>query len=99
MNYDFETLLNNVQYWTCIPNIVNNWMFFLFHNQFYMSMIYLVENRSRSLSPHHAHRRSFSNDTSNLLQSGNDCYSTHNGRSEETHPSGTRDSYSTGTPY
>nr|XP_034303301.1 coiled-coil domain-containing protein 158-like isoform X7 [Crassostrea gigas] len=56
----------------------------------------LRENRSRSLSPHHAHRRSFSNDTSNLLRSGNDCYSTRNGRSEEIHPSGTRDSYSTG---
>ncbi|XP_065933306.1 coiled-coil domain-containing protein 158 isoform X8 [Magallana gigas] len=55
----------------------------------------LRENRSRSLSPHHAHRRSFSNDTSNLLRSGNDCYSTRNGRSEEIHPSGTRDSYST----
>lgn len=55
-----------------------------------------LENRSRSLSPHHAHRRSFSNDTSNLLRSGNDCYSTRNGRSEEIHPSGTRDSYSTG---
>lgn len=24
MNYDFKTLLSKVQYWTCIPNIVNN---------------------------------------------------------------------------
>lgn len=23
MNYDFKTLLSKVQYWTCIPNIVN----------------------------------------------------------------------------
>ncbi|XP_052719953.1 coiled-coil domain-containing protein 158-like isoform X6 [Crassostrea angulata] len=65
-------------------------------NKEYSGYSSLRENRSRSLSPHHAHRRSFSNDTSNLLRSGNDCYSTRNGRSEEIHPSGTRDSYSTG---
>ncbi|XP_052719956.1 coiled-coil domain-containing protein 158-like isoform X9 [Crassostrea angulata] len=64
-------------------------------NKEYSGYSSLRENRSRSLSPHHAHRRSFSNDTSNLLRSGNDCYSTRNGRSEEIHPSGTRDSYST----
>ncbi|XP_022320777.2 uncharacterized protein LOC111122998 isoform X3 [Crassostrea virginica] len=55
----------------------------------------LRENRSRSLSPHHARRRSFSNDTSNLLHTVSDNYQPRNNGSVDGRHTGTRDSYTT----
>ena len=59
-------------------------------------ILFKIENRSRSLSPHHARRRSFSNDTSNLLHTVSDNYQPRNNGSVDGRHTGTRDSYTTG---
>ncbi|XP_061189078.1 coiled-coil domain-containing protein 158-like isoform X2 [Saccostrea echinata] len=64
-------------------------------NREYSGYSSLRENRSRSLSPHRGHQRSFSNDTSQLLRAGNDSYPSRTVGSLESRPSATRDSYTT----